>query len=346
MIGPHAWLLAMPVLLFAFYLVAWLRIGPEPAPSPLVVAYEPPNGLSPAAVRYVAAGTTDGRSFAAVLAQLAVRGCIRVQPIGGKYKLSRLMSDAATQASLAPEEARILRILFSDGPEIELSSAMDRRNTGQNSMYVAAIHDELNRQVSGKYLNRHGGVVAIAIFATFALSFILAAAASRRDTFDSLFFTMWILFAGLLIGMLFELSFVPMCRAAVHGGKGWKAIVLGMAPLLIFGAVIAFLLTKLAESASLAFALMLPAMILVNLGWAPFLKRKSALGRKVSDRIAGFRKYLHEVEQDRLDRLNHAQQASPDLDHLLPYAIALEVKEDWGDALAQTFVASAVMVEG
>ena len=347
LIGPHAWLLAVPALLFGFYLIAWLRIGPEAAPSPLVVAYEPPDGLSPAAVRYVAVGTTDGRSFAAVLAQLAVRGCIRVEPANGKYKLSRLMSDASTNDSLAPEEKRVLRILFSDGAEIELSAAMDQSNTGQNSLYVAAIHDELNKQVSGKYLNRHGGVIAVAIFATFALSFILAAATSRRDTFDSLFFTIWILFAGLLIGMLFELSFVPMCRTAVHGGgKGWKTIASGLAPLLIFGAVIAFLLTKLAETASLAFALMLPAMILVNLGWAPFLKRKSELGRKVSDQIAGFRKYLQEVEQDRLDRLNDAQQASADLDHLLPYAIALEVKEDWGDSLAQTFAASTVMVEG
>lgn len=347
MIGPHAWLLAVPMLLFIFYLIAWLRIGPEPAPSPVVVAYEPPNGLSPAAVRYIAGGTTDGRSFAAVIAQLAVRGCIRVEPIGGKYKLSRLMSDAATQAGLASEEKRVLRILFSDGPEIELSPAMDQRNTGQNSMYVAAIHDELNKQLSGKYLNRHGGVIAVAILGTFASSFILAAATSRHDTFDSIFFTMWTLFAGLLIGMLFELSFVPMCKTALHGGKGWKTIISSLAPLLIFGAAIVFLLTKLADTASLAFALMLPGMMLVNLGWAPFLKRKSALGRNVLDQIAGFRKYLQEVEQDRMDRLNHAQEASSaDLDRLLPYAIALEVKEDWGDSLAQTFAASTVMVEG
>jgi hypothetical protein len=223
---------------------------------------------------------------------------------------------------------------------------MDQRNTGQNSLYVAAIHDELNKQAAGKYLNRHGGVIAVAIFATFALCFVLAAATSGRDTFDSLFFTLWILFAGLLIGTIFELSFVPMCRAAIHGAKGWKTIVSGLTPLLIFGALIIFLLTKLAESASLAFALMLPAMVLVNLGWAPFLKRQSALGRKVSDQIAGFRKFLQEVEQDRLNRLNHAHEASANLDRLLPYAIALEVKEDWGDSLAQTFAASTVMVEG
>ncbi|HKQ87367.1 MAG TPA: hypothetical protein VJS43_11440, partial [Candidatus Acidoferrales bacterium] len=216
----------------------------------------------------------------------------------------------------------------------------------QNALYVAAIHDELNKQLSGKYLNRHGGIIAIAILATFASSFILAAATSRRDTFDSIFFTLWILFAGLLIGMLFELSFAPMCKTAARGGKGWAKVLPSLAPILIFGGVIAFLLTKLAESASVAFAMMLPAMIFVNLGWAPFLKRKSALGRKTSDQIAGFRKFLQEVEQDRLDRLNHAQQSPANLDRLLPFAIALEVREGWGDHLAQTFIASTVMVEG
>ncbi len=344
--GPHAWLLAVPAVLFVFYLIAWLRIGPEPAPGPLVVAYEPPGGLSPAAVRYIDKGTTDGRSFAAVLAQLAVRGCIRVEPVNGKYKFSQLMNDIAIQASLAPEETRVLRILFSDSPEIELSPAMDQRNSAQNALYVSAIHDELTKRLSGKYLNRHGGIIAIAILATFASSFILAAVTSRHDTFDSIFFTLWILFAGLLIGMIFELSFVPMCRTAARSGQGWAKLLPGIAPILIFGAVIGFLLTKLADSASFAFTLMLPAMILVNLGWAPFLKRKSALGRKISDQIAGFRKFLQEVEQDRLDRLNHAQQSPANLDRLLPFAIALEVGEGWGDDLAQTFIASAVMVEG
>ncbi len=319
--------------------------APNP-PRALVVAYEPPAGLSPAALRYIDKGTTDGRSFAAVIAQLAMRGCLRVELVNGKYKLSQLKGDAAVHDSLAPEEKRVLRILFSDGPAIELSPAINQRNTGQNALYVAAIHDELNKQFSGKYLNRHIGIIAVAILATFVSCFVLAAATSGRDAFGSMFFTLWILFVGLPIGFLFELSFVPMCKTAMRDGKGWTKVLTSFAPILIFGAVIGFLLTKLAESASPAFAVMLPAMIVVNLVWPPFLKRKSALGRKISDQIAGFRKFLQEVEQDRLDRLNHSQETPANLDHLLPYAIALEVKEGWGDSLAQTFAAATVMVEG
>ena len=80
----------------------------------------------------------------------------------------------------------------------------------------------------------------------------------------------------------------------------------GTAALSIFGAAIVFLLKNLASGVSLSFSLMLVAFLLINLGWGPRLKRKSPLGRQVSDQIAGFRQFLEKVDQDRLDRLNPA----------------------------------------
>jgi len=114
----------------------------------------------------------------------------------------------------------------------------------------------------------------------------------------------------------------------------------------VFAGIIAFLLTKLAAGVSPAFAFMLVAFLLTNLGWGPRLKRKSPLGRKTSDQIAGFRQFLLKAEQDRLNRLHALGEASQDMDRFLPYAIALEVKESWGDQLSQTFLASTVIAEG
>jgi hypothetical protein len=84
---------------------------------------------------------------------------------------------------------------------------------------------------------------------------------------------------------------------------------------------------------------------LINLGWGPRLKRKSVLGRQVSDQIAGFRQFLEKVDQDKLNRLNPEADAPQDLARFLPYAIALEVKESWGDQLSQTFFATSVVAE-
>ncbi len=339
------WVLLVPAALFLFYLVAWIRIGPEPKPGTIVPRYDPPEGLSPAAVRFVTTGTTDGRTLAAVIAQLAAQGCIRVEPVDGKYKLSRLMSDRATEASLADEERQLLVALFDDAPELMLTPSLDQRNQAQNARYVNVIHQELTRRFAGKYMTRHIGVIALGVLATFVCALLLAVTAQGRDPGGAFFFTMWILFCGLMLGMMIEISFATAWRTALRSGKGGLMLLPGTAAIAVFGGAIALLLTKLASGVSLQFAIMVAALVAVNLGWAPFLKRRTKLGRELLDQIAGFRLFLEKVHQDALNRLNPADATPQDLDRFLSYAIALEVKEAWGDHLAQTFLASTVISE-
>jgi len=339
------WMLAAPAFLFLYYLISWFWIGPEPKPGIRVARYEPPEGISPAAMRYIVAGTTDGRSFAAVIAQLAVRGCLRVESEDGKYKLSRLMSDRATESTLAPEEKRALALLFEDGPAIELSGAMDQHNAAQNGRYVFHIHEELTKELGSKYFTRHSGIIALGVLATLLFALPLAATARGRDAFGAVLLTLWILFCGLLIGMMIEFSLASTWKTAVRAGMGWMKLLPGTAAIAVFLGIIALLLTKLAAGVSLSFSLMLVAFLLINLAWGPRLKRKTPLGREISDQIAGFRQFLEKVDQDKLNRLNPEADAPRDLDRLLPYAIALEVKEAWGDHLSQTFLASTVVAE-
>lgn len=341
-----SWMLGAPASLFVYYLMAWFLIGPELKSGIVVARYEPPAGLSPAALRFITTGTTDGRTFAAVIAQLALRGCLRVEPQGGKYKLTRLMSDRSAESALAPEEGRTLALLFEDGPEVVLSSAMDQRDQAQNGRYVFQIHEELTKQLVGKYLTRHAGYVVVGVLATFVSALILAATARGRDASGAVFFTLWVLFCGLMVGMMVELSFATAWRTAFRGGRGWITLLPGTAAIAVFGGAIAFLLTKLAGGVSVSFALAVLALVAVNLGWAPRLKRTTRPGREVLDQIAGFRQFLEKVQQDEMNRLNAPSVSPASLDRFLPYAIALEVKEAWGDHLAQTFLASTVVAEG
>ena len=337
--------LVAPALLFLYYLVAWVWIGPDPKPGVVVTRYDPPEGISPAAARYIASGITDGRSFAAVIAQLAVHGCLRVESENGKYKLSRLTNDRAAEAALAPEEKFVLALLFEDGPEIVLSGAMDERNAAQNGRYVVHIHDELSDRLGKKYFTRHLGIITLGVLATFVSALALAVTAHGRDTSAAVFTTLWVLLMGLMMGMMIEFSFASAWKNAVRAGTGWIKLLPGTAAFSVFAAVIVFLLKNVASGVSLSFSLMLASFLLINLGWGPRLKRKSPLGRQVSDQIAGFRQFLEKVDQDKLDRLDPASNAPQDLDRFLPYAIALEVNEAWGDHLSQTFLASTEIGE-
>jgi len=343
LVGGDKRLLAAPGLLFLFYLIAWLRIGPEPKPGTVVTRYEAPDGLSAAAVRYAVTTGSDGRTFAAVIAALATRGCLRVEPQDGKYKLSRLMSDRATEAKLAPEEKRVLRMLFEDGAVIELTPAMDERNNAQNTRYVAAIQQELSKRLKGLYFTDHVEVIALGVLATFVAALWLAFTAQGRDASSATFFTTWILLAGLITGFVFEIGFLPECKMATLSGTGWIRLLPGTAALAAFTSAIVYMLFELAKGLSPTFSIMITALLLVNLIWGPQLKRRTPQGRRILDQIAGFQRFLEKVEKDRLERLNSAGEAPEMLDEHLPYAIALEVREAWGDHLAQTFLIAGVM---
>ena len=84
------WYLAAPLALCLYYFLAWLAIGRSPKPGTIVVRYEPPAGISPAAARYLITTGSDGRTLAAVIAALAARDCLSVEPHDGMYKLTRL----------------------------------------------------------------------------------------------------------------------------------------------------------------------------------------------------------------------------------------------------------------
>jgi hypothetical protein len=149
---------------------------------------------------------------------------------------------------------------------------------------------------------------------------------------------------------MIELTFISAWKTAMRAGVGWTRLLPGTAAIAVFGSVMGFLLTKLAADVSLSFALTLASFLLINLGWGPRLKRKTLLGRQTTDQIEGFRLFLQKVEQDPLNRINPSDESLErwlkDPNRFLSYAIALEVKEAWGDHLAQTFSAATVMAEG
>ena len=336
------WYLAAPAALCLYYFLAWLAIGRSPKPGTIVVRYEPPAGISPAAARYLITTGSDGRTLAAVIAALAARNCISVEPHDGMYKLTRLASDPSEESKLAPEEGYALNYLFEDGPITEISPSMSQENSARNSRYVANIQQDLAERFGGIYFTRHIGYVALGVLATFIMAFSLAATAQGRDTGGTFFMTTWILFCALILGAIVETGLLPAWKAVLRGTAGWIKLLPGTAAAGVFVFFFGLLLVKLSQGVSPAFALMVAALALVNLIWAPFLKRMTKEGRATLDALEGFRQFLISVEQDRLHRLNASStEPAAELEYL-PYAIALEVREAWGDHLADAFFATTI----
>ena len=340
--GRDLMYLAAPVVLCLYYAVVWLMLGVPRKRGTAVVRYEPPQGVSPAEARYLFTTGSDGRTLAAVIASLAGRGCLRVEPQGGAYTLTRQPENANIESSLPLEEKHALQFLFEDGPAAVVNVSATQQNTLRDSRYVADIQRDIAKRCDGLYFTRHLGYVALAVFFTFAAAFALALTAPQRHIFDALFFTMWILFCGLILGAIVEASVLPTCGLAISGAARWASVFPGIAAIGLFAAAMAFLSVQLARSVSPAYVAMVWGVLLVNLVCAPMLKRTTPEGREVLDQLLGFRQFLLKAEQDRLQRLNAPGTAPAGELTYLPYAIALEVREAWGDHLAGAFFAATV----
>jgi uncharacterized membrane protein len=74
--------------------------------------------------------------------------------------------------------------------------------------------------------------------------------------------------------------------------------------------------------------------IVVNFVFYLLLKAPTRLGRRVMDKVEGFRMYLSTAEEHRLEKL-HPPEKTPELfERYLPYALALEVDQQWSEKFA------------
>jgi hypothetical protein len=67
---------------------------------------------------------------------------------------------------------------------------------------------------------------------------VLAAALSRREPSGTVFFTAWIVFVALTLGLIVQLGFIDAWKTAVRAGTGWVTLLPGTAAMVTFAAVI------------------------------------------------------------------------------------------------------------
>ena len=85
-------------------------------------------------------------------------------------------------------------------------------------------------------------------------------------------------------------------------------------------------------SFSMGFVLLIAATI--NWIFYELLKAPTLAGRKLLDKIAGFKQYIDIAERHELD-FKHPKGKSPELfEEYLPYALALGVEQQWGESFA------------
>ena len=100
----------------------------------------------------------------------------------------------------------------------------------------------------------------------------------------------------------------------------------------IAGEIFGLYMFAQATSISMCFVLLIAPII--NWLFYELLKAPTLAGRKLLDKIEGFKQYIDIAERHELD-FQHPKGRSPELfEEYLPYALALGVEQQWGESFA------------
>ena len=121
------------VILWAYYIPVWLHFGKDPDEGVLVTRYDPPQGFSPASLRYIRQMYYDDKTMTAAVISLAVKGYLRIDLEEGsdgflgigkeadKYSLVKT-NPRGNAPPMATGEQELYDSLFSSGDSIVLET--------------------------------------------------------------------------------------------------------------------------------------------------------------------------------------------------------------------------------
>ncbi len=150
------------VLLLLYYVPAWRAHGKDPEEGVIVTRYVPPEGFSPASLRYIRQMYYDNKAMTAAIVNLAVKGYLRIDESGGEHTLVKL--DAAGDSpTLAAGERELLDALFASGREIGLDNRNHAILGRARSAHRQSLQDDYKHKYfqTNAYLNLPGIVIAL-----------------------------------------------------------------------------------------------------------------------------------------------------------------------------------------
>jgi hypothetical protein len=344
-------------MLLLFYSIAWLRVGRDPRIGPVTPQYQPPAGISPGVARYITTGGSDGTTLAAILTELVVKAVISVQPRGGAYDVQLLNGKIAVM----PEEAAVIKALLNVElpvdpylatntarigkpdllrltPEdlgslvstgIKSQGTIDPANAPLIKSLIDAAQDSFRQNLQKIYFRQNLKFAGIGMATT--LVWALITAMFLKDQ-SSMFLAFWLYMFTSIAGLVIGASYSSKPMRPTQRQKVTSAVL----PLLFFigpGALIYYFALPSAHG----FVLALLLAVLFNSIAFVIMRAPTVSGQAVITQLAGFREFLRRVEQDQLERLNTPEQKAELMNRFLPYAIALNVREGWGDQIAAAF---------
>jgi uncharacterized membrane protein YgcG len=287
--------------------------------------YFPPDGYSPASLRFIRRMGYDNQSFAVALVNLAVKGALEISETGGVFTLKKLKN----VVNLAPGEAAVMSKLFGSRDSIALKQSNHSTIRSALNAHKTSLKNDYEKNY---FLANSRWVVFGAVFTLVVLVTSALFSPNPEGGMATVFILVWLSFWT--FGTYF------LVRQVISAWRSRRGV-LGTASA-VFTTVFAvpFLIGELAGLFAMG-ALTSPAVVLVlvvavgaNYLFYEWLKAPTLAGRRLLDKVEGFRMYLDVAEKDELNLRNPPQRTPELFERYLPFALALDVEQRWAEKFA------------
>jgi len=106
------------VLLF-YYIEVWTKYGRDPEEGVIVTRYSPPDGFSPASLRYIRQMYYDDKVMTAAIVNLAVKGYLVIKKKGKTHSLHKIDNETL-RPPMAPGEEELYKAIFKEDDVVTL----------------------------------------------------------------------------------------------------------------------------------------------------------------------------------------------------------------------------------
>lgn len=313
-------LFAGAVIVFFYYIFMWRRVGRDPRSGTIVPLFAPPDGISPAAARFIMRMGFDTKCFSAALVHAAVKGCLKIRQNGRKdYTLEKTKEPDDT---LSNGEAAVMRALFPSGSkEIRLK----QKNYASIGNAKDSLKKSLSKECEKVYFVANLSTLALGVIASILFIGLSLVLGDFRHMPGTLILCVVLCALGVAI-----MGIVRRFAAFGLFGKIVVGIIVA-ATALFFAAVMLLVFEENTGDISWLEPVLISFIVLLNVLFYRLLKAPTALGASIRDQLNGFKMFLDIGERERLATL-YPPQITPDLfEQFLPYAVALGVEQKWGE---------------
>ena len=292
------------VVLLLYYLLVWFAAGRDPARGTIMPIYTPPDNLSPAVD---AVHGRDGLRRQGVRRGRHRHGGegISFHPRDGydEYTLTKI---DGSQSTLSAEEKKIAAQLFQSNSSI----ALERKNHSRIAAAQNALRTSLTLTFEKTHFvtNRRAFITGVVISAAAVAASFLSALDHPDVLFLGVWLTIWsvgVTFLAVTVVKLWHQVFTGARKLGTRAGSLGAALFMTAFALPFFGGEV-FALTILARS-SPALVVLMVLVVAMNMAFYHLLKAPTMLGRRILDRIEGFKMFLGATETDRLQRMVPAE---------------------------------------